>query len=99
MNKSDVDKGLMMKQIAAAILSQDQLVFTYEHDGQVVVRFVTPICYDDPQTMVHCVQHLPADGFRWFKLDKILNFHRVISRDAFSSSYTKKPAATSDSSS
>ena len=85
-----MDKILMQKQIAAAILGQDQLVFTYKKDkvdattGQtdtrIVVRYVTPIELDIG--IVKCVQHLPEAGYRNFKLDKIVDFHRVITRSA-----------------
>lgn len=83
-----MDKVLMQKQIAAAVLGQDQLVFTYKRDKvdpttglvdtKIVVRFVTPI--ELTADMVKCVQHLPEDGYRNFKLDNILNFHRVFTR-------------------
>lgn len=74
---------LMQKQIAASILSQDQLVFSYRHkkdDGseELVVRFATPIELDE--TMVKCYQHLPEQGYRNFKLDKIVSFNRVLTR-------------------
>lgn len=83
-----MDKMLMQKQIAAAILGQNQLVFTYKKEkvdpitgkivDQIVVRYVTPIEMRNPGEQVKCVQHLPSEGYRNFKLDKIVNFHRVL---------------------
>lgn len=71
------------QQIAAAVMTQDQLVFSYNHersDGteELVVRYVTPFEMGD--TMVKCFQHLPEQGYRNFKLDKIVSFNRVITR-------------------
>lgn len=80
-----MNKILMQKQIAAAVLGQDQLVFVYKRDNdEIVVRYVTPIELDNDHVL--CAQHLPKEGYRKFKLDKIMEFHRVISRDPFANS-------------
>jgi len=90
-----IDKISMTKQIAAAVLSQDQLVFKYLRDtGDVVVRYATPIELKDDTVL--CAQHLPKEGFRKFKLDKIIDFHRVISRDSFASILSKKDTSPVD---
>lgn len=86
---------LILKQINAAIHSQDQLVFVYRRgENDLVVRFVTPIDIRKSKankTMVRCAQHLPEEGYRNFFLEKIEAFHRVISRDAFvNSGFMKK---------
>lgn len=88
-----MDKSLKQNQIASAILAQDQLVFTYNRkkdDGseETVVRFVTPISLSDNE-LVHCAQHLPEEGFRNFKLDRIQSMQRVISRAFFPNVYQK----------
>lgn len=99
-----MEKLIMQKQIAAAILGQDQLVFTYNKGkvdpvtgktiDHIVVRYVTPIELEDD--MVKCVQHLPQEGYRNFKLDTIVNFHRVITRSApFSEATLAKKDQTS----
>lgn len=89
-----MDRVLMAKQIAAAVLGQDQLVFVYvkPDNNEVVVRFATPIELNDEDVL--CAQHLPEEGYRRFKLDNIKHFHRVISRDAFANSsfFHKKDA-------
>lgn len=89
-----MDKSLKQNQIASAILAQDQLVFTYSRkkdDGteEIVVRFVTPISLSDDD-LVHCSQHLPEEGFRNFRLDKIQSMQRVISRAFFPNIYQKE---------
>jgi predicted DNA-binding transcriptional regulator YafY len=81
-----MEKILMAKQIAASILGQDQLVFTYAHkndDGstEICVRYVTPIELDLENVL--CAQHLPEEGYRKFKLDRIQKFHRVLTRNMF----------------
>lgn len=94
-----LDKVLMQKQIAAAVLSQDQLCFVYvkPDSNEVVVRFVTPIELDAENVL--CAQHLPEEGYRKFKLDNIRKFHRVISRDVFANStFFSKPQTASPSS-
>jgi predicted DNA-binding transcriptional regulator YafY len=88
-----MDKSLKQNQIASAILAQDQLCFTYNRkkdDGtdEIVVRFVTPISLDE-NDVVHAAQHLPEEGFRNFKLDKIQSMQRVISRAFFPNIYQK----------
>ena len=85
-----MDKTLKQGQISSAISAQDQLVITYRKpdDDQVVVRFVTPIVLDGD--MVHCSQHLPEEGFRNFKLDRIDFMQRVISRACFPNVYQKE---------
>lgn len=95
-----MDKVLMQKQIAAAVLGQDQLVFVYVKPDtkEEVVRYVTPIELDAENVL--CAQHLPTEGYRKFKLDNIMKFHRVITRDPFANSsfFSKKdnvaPVAT-----
>lgn len=82
-----MDRLLMSKQIAASVLSQDQLVMSYRHrdDSGVeedVVRFVTPIELNEEDVL--CCQHLPEEGYRRFKLQNIKNFHRVLTRNVFS---------------
>lgn len=71
---------IVRKQIAAAVLGQDQLVFVYQRpeNDEIVVRFATPI--ELGEDFVLCVQHLPEEGYRRFKLDNIKKFHRVITR-------------------
>lgn len=78
-----LDKVLMQKQIAAAVLSQDQLVFTYARPetDEIIVRFATPL--ELGPDYVLCAQHLPEDGYRKFKLDNIKMFHRVVTRATF----------------
>ena len=88
----EMEKSLKQNQIASAILAQDQLCFSYsrkKEDGseETVVRFVTPISLTDD--IVHCAQHLPEEGFRNFKLDKIQSMQRVISRAFFPNLYQK----------
>ena len=73
----------LTKQLAASILSQDQLVFNYLHkndDGttSIVVRYATPIELQNNDVL--CIQHMPEEGFRRFKLNDITAFHRVITR-------------------
>ncbi len=75
----------MLKQIQAAINSQDQLVFVYRRgEDDVVTRFVTPFEIKEGREdmNVRCIQHLPAAGIRNFSASKIEEFRRVISREA-----------------
>ena len=78
-----MDKILMIKQIAASILSQDELVFVYKKpsNDKIVVRYATPIELEDDTIL--CAQHLPEMGWRRYKLDNIQKFHRVITRNVF----------------
>ncbi len=92
-----MDRILMTKQIAAAVLGQDQLVFVYcsKKDGvdHEELRYATPIELTEEDVL--CAQHLPKEGYRRFKLESIKEFHRVISRDAFAnSSFFHKADAT-----
>jgi len=94
-NEDEVlDRTILVKQIAAAVLTQDQLVFTYKHDGQIVVRYVTPVSLENDSVL--CTQILPEEGWRRFMLDDILNFHRVISRDVFTKMKKKDAKKTDD---
>lgn len=83
-------KRLQLSQIKAAIASLDQLVFTYDHEGAIVTRFVTPISVNEDETNVLCAQHLPEEGFRRFKLDKIQQFQRVIARSAIPAEFLEQ---------
>lgn len=90
-----MNRHLMVRQITSALLAQDQLVFKYKRDdNDIVVRYVTPIELSDEDVL--CAQHLPEEGYRRFKLDNILNFHRVISRHIPSlvTSHTRADAQT-----
>jgi len=101
----------MYKQIKAAINCQDQLVFVYKKtETDKVVRFVTPLEIvatakidqktDDTDIKVLCAQHLPEEGYRYFFLDKIVDFKRVMTRDAFANSsfFIEDEGAKNDSS-
>ena len=88
-----MNKRILYKEIQAATRSSDQLVFVYKKsDTEKIVRYVTPLDIvvdarlddedSEEQAKVHCLQHLPEQGFRYFFLNKIESFHRVISRDA-----------------
>lgn len=88
-----MNRKILYKEIKAATLSSDQLVFVYKKsDTEKVVRYVTPLeivvdaglgdADSESKAKVHCIQHLPKQGFRYFFLEKIESFHRVISRDA-----------------
>lgn len=101
-----MNKNLVIKQIQAAIFAQDQLVFVYrKNPSEVIVRYVTPFEIvahgakgsSEPSVKVLCAQHLPEEGYRYFFLDKIDKFHRVISRDVFSdSSFFKSTEPSKD---
>ena len=69
------------KNIQAAIVSQDQLVFTYHKPGDKrgTIRFVTPLRLEEGGKLL-TIQHLPKSGTRRFWLNQIEDFHRVIDR-------------------
>lgn len=89
-----MNRTVLYQQIKAAIASQDQLVFTYrKDDGSQIVRMATPMQLEasaklDEETdfediKVKCVQQLPKEGWRYFFLHKIEDFHRVTARCIF----------------
>ena len=89
-----MDNLLKQNLISSAILAGDEIVFSYrkpDDDNLVVIRYATPIKIDGDT--VHCAQHLPEEGFRNFKLDRIDSLYRVASRMFFPTVYQKEPQA------